>query len=102
MRGVQLRKGDRVTCVLPACNFDPEAFPDPLSVNFDRPRKTILAFTVGVHSCMGGHLARLEVKIALQEWLRRIPDFAVKPGSAIEYRPGGVIGPHHVPLVWPG
>jgi hypothetical protein len=43
----------------------------------------------------------MEVKVALQEWLRRIPDFAVKPGTNIEYRPGGVIGPHHVPLVWP-
>lgn len=100
MRGVQLKKGDRITCVLPACNFDAEAFPDPLEVDFNRPRKTNLAFTVGVHSCMGGHLARLEVKIALQEWLKRIPDFSVRPGTQIEYRPGGVIGPHHVPLIW--
>ncbi|TCM19562.1 cytochrome P450 [Novosphingobium sp. PhB165] len=100
MRGVQLKKGDRVTFILPACNFDPEVFPDPLTVDFDRPRKTILAFTVGVHSCMGGHLARLEVKIALQEWLKRIPNFELKPGTRIEYRPGGVIGPEEVPLVW--
>ncbi|MCX7864502.1 MAG: cytochrome P450, partial [Novosphingobium sp.] len=87
LRGVKMKKGDRITCILPACNFDPDVFPDPLKVDFDRPRKTILAFTVGVHSCMGGHLARLEVKIALQEWLRRIPDFDVKPGTQIEYRP---------------
>jgi cytochrome P450 len=100
MRGVKMRKGDRITCVLPACNFDPEVFPNPTEVDFDRPRKTILAFTVGVHSCMGGHLARLELKIALQEWLKRIPDFAVKPGAKIEYRPGGVVGPEHLPLVW--
>jgi cytochrome P450 len=100
MRGVQLKKGDRITCVLPACNFDPEVFPNPLEVNFDRPRKTILAFTVGVHSCMGAHLARLEVKIALQEWLKRIPQFAVKPGAEIIYRPGGVVGPEYVPLAW--
>ncbi|MEY2942492.1 MAG: hypothetical protein RLY97_506 [Pseudomonadota bacterium] len=100
MRGVQLKKGDRVTCVLPACNFDPDAFPDPLAVNFDRPRKTTLAFTVGPHSCMGAHLARLEVKIALQEWLKRIPKFAMKPDTKLEYRPGGVVGPEYVPLVW--
>jgi cytochrome P450 len=100
MRGVQLKKGDRITCILPACNFDPEAFPDPLAVDFDRPRKTILAFTVGVHSCMGGHLARMELKIALQEWLKRIPDFSVKPGTKLIYRPGGVVGPENVPLVW--
>ncbi|MCB2073311.1 MAG: cytochrome P450 [Novosphingobium sp.] len=100
MRGVQMKKGDRITCVLPACNFDPEVFPNPTEVDFDRPRKTILAFTVGVHSCMGGHLARLEIKIALQEWLKRIPKFSLKPGAEIEYRPGGVIGPETLPLVW--
>jgi cytochrome P450 len=100
MRGVKLKKGDRITCVLPACNFDPEVFPDPLEVNFDRPRKTILAFTVGVHSCMGAHLARLELKIALQEWLQRVPEFSLKPDAKIEYRPGGVVGPELVPLVW--
>ncbi len=100
MRGVQMKKGDRITCVLPACNFDPEVFPNPLEVDFNRPRKTILAFTVGVHSCMGAHLARLEVKIALQEWLKRIPEFSVKPGTQIIYRPGGVVGPEYVPLVW--
>ena len=100
MRGVQMKKGDRVTFILPACNFDPDVFPNPLEVDFDRPRKTILAFTVGVHSCMGGHLARLEVKIALQEWLKRIPEFKLKEGAHIEYRPGGVIGPEEVTLTW--
>lgn len=100
MRGVKIKKGDRVMTILPAANFDPEVFPDPLTVDFDRPRKTILAFTVGVHSCMGGHLARMELKIALQEWLKRIPKFAVKPGAQIEYKPGGVVGPVAVPLVW--
>lgn len=100
LRGVQLKKGDKITSILPACNFDPDVFPDPAEVRFDRPKKIILAFTVGVHSCMGAHLARLEIKIALQEWLRRIPDFDLKPGTRIEYRPGGVVGPEHVPLVW--
>ena len=99
-KGVQMKKGDRITCILPACNFDPDVFPNPLEVDFSRPRKTILAFTVGVHSCMGGHLARLELKVALQEWLKRIPDFELKPGTEIEYRPGGVIGPELLPLVW--
>mgnify|MGYP001365086403 FL=1 len=100
MGGVKMKKGDRVTAILPACNFDPEIFPNPTVVDFHRPRKPILAFTVGVHSCMGAHLARLEIKVALQEWLRRIPDFSLKPGTRIEYRPGGVVGPEYVPLVW--
>ena len=100
IRGVQIRKGDRVFTMLPAANFDPEVFPTPLDVDFDRPRKTILAFTVGVHSCMGGHLARMEVKVALQEWLKRIPKFGIEPGHTIQYKPGGVVGPAAVPLVW--
>ena len=102
LRGVRLGKDDRITCILPACNFDPEVFPEPREVNFHRPRQTVLAFTVGVHSCMGAHLARLEIKIALQEWLKRIPEFSLKPGTQVEYRPGGVVGPEAVPLVWKG
>ena len=100
MRGVQLKAGDRITCVLPACNFDPDVFPNPREVDFHRPRQTILAFTVGAHSCMGAHLARLEIRCALEEWLKRIPEFSVKPGAHTEYRPGGVVGPEAVPLVW--
>jgi cytochrome P450 len=99
-KGVQMKKDDRITCILPTANFDPDVFPNPKEVDFDRPRKTILAFTVGVHSCMGGHLARMELKVGLQEWLKRIPKFGVKPGAEIVYRPGGVVGPKNVPLVW--
>jgi len=100
IRGVQFKKGDKVTSILPACNFDPDLFPNPTEVDFSRPKRIILAFTVGIHSCVGAHLARLEIKVALQEWLRRIPDFALKAGTKVEYRPGGVIGPEHVPLTW--
>ena len=100
MRGVQMKAGDKITCVLPACNFDPDVFPNPTEVDFHRPKKIILAFTVGVHSCMGAHLARLETKVAIQEWLKRIPNFKVKDGATITYPPGGVVGPHHLPLEW--
>ncbi|TGD73291.1 cytochrome P450 [Mangrovimicrobium sediminis] len=98
--GVKMKKGDRISAILPTCNFDPDVFPNPKETDFHRRRKPVLAFAGGVHSCMGAHLARLEIKIALQEWLRRIPEFSVKPGTTIEYRPGGVVGPEHVPLVW--
>jgi cytochrome P450 len=100
MRGVRMKAGDKVMSILPACNFDPEVFPNPLKVDFDRTRKPILSFAGGVHSCMGAHLARLEIRIGLQEWLRRIPEFQLKPGFKAEFRPGGVVGPEHLPLVW--
>jgi cytochrome P450 len=100
LHGVMLKAGDKVTCILPAANYDPDAFPNPREVNFHRQRKPILAFAGGVHSCMGAHLARLEVKVAISEFLRRIPDFQLKPGTEIVYWPGAVVGPKAVPLVW--
>ncbi len=99
-RGVRMKKGDKVTCCLPAANYDPDIFDQPREVNFHRPRKPILAFAGGVHSCMGAHLARLEMKVCITEFLRRIPDFRVKEGARIEYWPGGVIGPKALPLTW--
>jgi cytochrome P450 len=100
LHGVKMRQGDKITSILPAANYDPSAFENPTQVNFRRPRKPNLAFAGGVHSCMGAHLARLEMRICLQEFLRRIPNFRLKEGTKIEYWPGGVIGPKSVPLAW--
>ncbi len=100
LRGIKMKKGDKITSILPACNYDPDAFPNPAEVNFHRPRKPVLTFAGGAHSCLGAHLARLEVKICIQEFLRRIPNFTIKPGAKIEYWPGGVVGPKDVPLAW--
>ena len=49
---------------------------------------------------MGAHLARLEIKVCIEEFLRRIPEFTLTPGTAISYWPGGVVGPKSVPLSW--
>lgn len=100
LAGVRMKKGDRIMALLPAGNYDPDVFPEPREVRFDRKRTPILSFTGGVHACMGAHLARLEFKIAIQEWLRRIPDFEIAPGEKIVYPPSGVVGPERVPLVW--
>jgi cytochrome P450 len=100
LRGVKMKKGDKITSILPACNYDPSIFENPQEVNFHRPRKPNLAFAGGVHSCMGAHLARLEVKISITEFLKRLPDFHVTEGAKIEYWPGGVVGPKALPLSW--
>jgi cytochrome P450 len=100
MHGVQMKKGDKITNILPAANYDPSIFESPKEVNFRRTRKPILAFAGGVHSCMGAHLARMEVKVSITEFLRRIPNFELKPGTKIEYWPGGVVGPKALPLRW--
>jgi cytochrome P450 len=98
--GVLLKKGDSFTSFLPACNYDPEIWDNPREIDFKRVKKPILTFTGGIHSCMGGHLARLEFRIGLNEWLRRIPEFRLKERAQIRYTPGGVVGPDSVPLVW--
>jgi cytochrome P450 len=100
LHGVKMKKGDRVTSVLPAANYDPAVFDNPREVNFHRPRAPTLAFAGGAHSCMGAHLARLEMKVCISEFLRRIPDFQVKAGTRVEYWPGGVVGPKSLPLTW--
>lgn len=100
LRGVSLKAGDKILCCLPTANYDPDIFPDPEKVDFRRPRRPTLAFSGGVHSCMGAHLARLEIKICLQEFLRRIPGFRLRDDAQIRYLPGGVVGPDHLPLVW--
>jgi len=102
IRGLTLKKGDKVTCILPAANYDPATFANPHEVNFHRARKPVLAFGGGAHSCMGAHLARLEMKVCITEFLRRIPDFQVADGARIDYWPGGVVGPKTVPLSWLG
>jgi cytochrome P450 len=99
-RGVKMKKGDKIAAILPAANYDPAVFENPLEVNFHRTRKPNLAFAGGVHSCMGAHLARVEMRVSISEFLRRIPNFRLAEGTKIEYWPGGVIGPKTVPLVW--
>lgn len=97
LRGVKLKKGDKVTSILPAAMA---VFENPKEVNFRRKRKPNLAFAGGVHSCMGAHLARLEMRISITEFLRRVPEFSLQEGTRIEYWPGGVVGPKSVPLRW--
>lgn len=98
--GVRMRAGDRIIALLPATNYDPDVFENPKEVNFDRPRRPNLSFAGGAHSCLGAHLARLEIKIVITEFLKRIPDFELQPGTQVEYWPGGVVGPKLVPLRW--
>lgn len=79
-RGVQLKRGDRILLSPALHNLDPDIYPEPEEVRFDRPSRHI-GFGAGPHMCAGANLARAEFRIFLEEWLTRIPDFAVKPGT---------------------
>lgn len=70
-----IRAGDQVMAPPPMLNFDDETYPDPLKVDFSRRIHSVGSFGQGPHRCVGAALARSELGIFLEEWLRRIPDF---------------------------
>lgn len=79
--GCPIRKGDRVIMPRAACHRDPRQFPDPDTFDPDRRSNNHIAFGIGIHACLGAHLARLELRVALEEWHRLIPDYRIKPGT---------------------
>lgn len=100
--GVKMKQGDGVILVTALHGMDERAWPDPLKVDFARAAHDHFAFGAGPHRCPGGVLARAELKIFLEEWLRRIPDFGIAPGKSAETLPGQVLGVARLPLAWPG
>jgi cytochrome P450 len=83
--GLVIKDGEAIHAVWAAANVDEEAFPDPLEVNIDRARHTHIAFASGTHRCLGSHLARLELRLALEEFHRRIPEYAPAPDRPVVY-----------------
>lgn len=85
---VELREGNLVNLLLGAANVDAAEFADPTNVDFTRERNRHLAFGAGPHRCLGSHLARMELRAALEEWHRRIPEYRIKPGEVPRVSPG--------------
>jgi cytochrome P450 len=84
----------------PSANRDPEAFPDPDKVILDRAENRHMAFGVGIHRCLGSNLARMELRVALEEWLRRMPRFRLADPDAVTWSQGTVRGPRYVPVAF--
>lgn len=82
IHGQTIRPGQRVITLLASANRDEREYPEPDEFIWDRPIRRSLAFGRGQHFCIGYHLARLEVAVLLQEWLRRVPDFAIRTETA--------------------
>jgi cytochrome P450 len=97
--GVDIKAGDHATIVLGAANLDPGTYDDAEEVDFERDRSINLAFGGGPHLCLGINLARLELRVALEEWHRRIPEYAIAEGATIAHSPG-IRQADHLPLVW--
>jgi cytochrome P450 len=96
--GCPIHKGDQVIALLGSANTDEGEFPDAYTVDFDREPNRHLAFGGGLHRCLGSHLARLELRVALREWHRRIPDYSVREGHDLQYTPG-IRSIDHFPMV---
>jgi len=97
--GEHLEPGERVTVLLGSANIDEHGFPEPENVDFERPANRHLAFGGGVHRCLGSHLARLELRVALEQLHERIPDYSIKPGEEPQYTMG-IRAVEHLPLVF--
>jgi cytochrome P450 len=99
--GCPMREGDRVLMNFPAANRDPSVFEDPDKVILDRAKNPHIAFGVGIHRCAGSNLARMEMRVAIQEWLARIPDYRLEDPAAVTWAGGQVRGPRTMSVVWP-
>ncbi|HEY2927982.1 cytochrome P450 [Piscinibacter sp.] len=99
-KGVALRAGDQIILPTSLHGLDERKFEDPLRVDFSRPTPIHSTFGNGAHRCPGSLLARTELKIFLEEWLKRIPDFRIKPGTTPEVRAGVNATIFSLQLVW--
>jgi cytochrome P450 len=97
--GCPVKKGDNVVLPLSAANRDPAMWADPTDVVLDRSPNNHIAFGAGPHRCLGSHLARRELRVALEEWHRRIPDYRLTDGvEVVEH--GGMWWIDRLSLTW--
>lgn len=97
--GQQIKAGDSFRCLNPAGNFDPRHFVHPRTFDPARKPNRHFTFVAGVHLCLGAPLARRELRILLEEWFERIPEFRVKPGADTTVFPG-LLSIRNLPLIW--
>ncbi len=98
--GCPMRKGDKVLMTFPAGNRDPKMFEDADTFVIDRARNRHFAFGSGIHRCLGSNLARMELRVAIEEWLRRVPSFELADPGAVTWTGGQVRGPRRLPVRW--
>ncbi|NNN20886.1 MAG: cytochrome P450 [Acidimicrobiales bacterium] len=98
--GCPMKKGDKVLMNFPAANRDPKVFENPDEVILDRAKNRHVAFGSGIHRCAGSNLARMELRVALEEWLSAIPDFSIEEGKEVTWAGGQVRGPRQLPVIF--
>jgi cytochrome P450 len=97
-RGVDMKADDWILLSFPAANRDPAQFDRAGEVVIDRQANRHAAFGLGIHRCVGSHLARMELRTALEVWLERIPRFTLDDPAAVRWSAGQIRGPRTLPL----
>ncbi|MET0371777.1 MAG: cytochrome P450 [Sphingobium sp.] len=98
--GVKMKQGDWISLTYSLASLDPREFDNPLDVDFTRKGVRHFGFSFGPHFCIGSHLARREMAVALRQWLARIPQWRLKPGAPVLMHGGGVFGVERLELEW--
>ena len=97
-KGCPMKEGDWLLLPFPAANRDPEVFPRADEVVIDRVENRHAAFGLGIHRCLGSNLARMELRVALEEWMKRYPEFELTDPAKVTWSAGQVRGPRTVPV----
>jgi cytochrome P450 len=97
-RGVDMKAEDWILLSFPSANRDPAQFERAGEVVIDREINKHAAFGLGIHRCVGSHLARMELRVALEVWLERLPEFTLADTEGVHWAPGQVRGPRTLPL----
>jgi cytochrome P450 len=96
--GCPMKTDEWVLLSFPSANRDPEAFEDADQVIIDREVNRHVAFGLGIHRCAGSHLARMELRVALEVWLEAFPVFHLADPEAVRWSGGQVRGPRTLPV----
>jgi cytochrome P450 len=96
INGCPIKPGNMMMLSFPAANRDPDVFPDADKVILDRKENRHAAFGLGIHRCVGSNLARMEMTVALEEFLKRIPEFSLN--GEVKWSEGTVRGPRQLPI----
>lgn len=99
IQGCPMKAGDMVNIPLAAATRDDAAFADAKTVDITRKTNNHIGFGAGPHRCLGSHLARQELRVAMEEWHKRIPSYRLAPGAQM-LESGSQLGLESLPLVW--
>jgi cytochrome P450 len=97
-RGADMKADDWILLSFPAANRDPAQFDRAGEIVIDREVNRHAAFGLGIHRCIGSHLARMELRVALEAWLERTPEFTLDDPAAVRWSAGQIRGPRTLPL----